>query len=246
MSIMQQVRAQIADLPPGELITYANFDVEEASFGALAAALSRLARQGVISRYSKGYYYKPKESLFGTLKPSEEEVIAKLLKKDKAKAAYEGGMGLYNRLGLTTQVPASFTLVTPAARKKAAKRSASVGTTKVEIIESPIDFQEEDIDKLELLDAIRALKKIPAAKADDICRTLFNWLAAIPEGALLRLAELAGNYNPATKALLGALLDKLGYPEMAGQLKRQLNPLTNYRLGVSQQVLPNKKDWRIL
>jgi len=246
MSIMQRVKQQIEGMPAGQLITYADFKLEEAEFGALAAALSRLARQGYIARYGKGHYYKPKETVFGSLKPREKDVVSSLVNRSKNKAAYEGGMSLYNRLGLTTQVPNELTIVTNASRKAVTRRSASLGKTKVKIIESSINFQETDIDKLEILDAIQQIKKIAASSVDEIGRILLTKLASYQPAEVVRVVELAESYNPSTRAFLGAMLDKLGYVEMTKPLRNNLNPLSNYRLGISERVLPNKKDWRII
>jgi hypothetical protein len=245
MSIMQRVKERIAEMPPGQLVTYADFEVKEAEFMALAAALSRLARQGLITRYGKGHYYKPKVTVFGPISPQENEIVSTLVNQKKNRATYEGGLGLYNRLGLTTQIPKEITMVTNVARKTATRRSARVGKTKVNIIESPIDFKAQDIDKLEILDAIRGIKKIAASNTDEVCRILLSKLATYKEEDIIRMIALAKDYNPGTKALLGALLAKLGFQELTGPLRKQLNPLSSYRLGISEQILPNKKDWRI-
>ena len=46
---------------------------------AAAKALSRMAARGVIKRYKKGMYYKPKQTIFGEIKPSEEELLKSYL-----------------------------------------------------------------------------------------------------------------------------------------------------------------------
>ncbi len=243
---MQQVKEKIDDMPAGQLITYSQFQLAAAEFGALAAALSRLARQGVITRYGKGHYFKPKETLFGSLKPQESDVIASLVHLDKGNVMYEGGIGLYNRLGLTTQIPKAVTLVTRPSQKTLRKRSVAVGNTKITITERPVIFNKSDIPQLEILDAFRGIKKIPATSVDETCRILLRRLAGFQLTAILRLAELAQTYNPATIALTGALLEFLGFSEAAKPLRKKLNPLSQYRLGMSEQVLPNKKNWRII
>ncbi|WP_460881050.1 hypothetical protein [Pontibacter rugosus] len=50
MSIMQQVRERIEQTQPGQLLTYAYFQINDHQLEALAAALSRLTKQGVINR----------------------------------------------------------------------------------------------------------------------------------------------------------------------------------------------------
>ena len=65
MSIMQQVRERVALAQPGQVLTYADFQVNEGQLEALAAALSRLTKQGVINRLAKGCYYKPRRQSLG-------------------------------------------------------------------------------------------------------------------------------------------------------------------------------------
>ncbi|QKG55018.1 DUF6088 family protein [Hymenobacter sp. BRD67] len=112
-SIMQRIRQQVEAFPAGELLTYASLVTEPAQFGAVAAALSRLSRQGVLKRYAKGQYYRPQTSRFGVLQPSEGAVLRTLTSAGGDVVAYPAGVSLYNQLGLTTQVPATTTVATP-------------------------------------------------------------------------------------------------------------------------------------
>ena len=59
VSIMQRVKAQLDQLPPGALVGYADFVQEPTQFAAVAAALSRLSKAGEITRFAKGQYYRP-------------------------------------------------------------------------------------------------------------------------------------------------------------------------------------------
>ncbi|WP_019949227.1 hypothetical protein [Hymenobacter aerophilus] len=68
-SIMQRVRRQVEAFAPGELLTYADLVTEPTEFGAVAAALSRLSRQGLLVRFAKGQYYRPQTNRFGPLQP---------------------------------------------------------------------------------------------------------------------------------------------------------------------------------
>ncbi|WP_299760942.1 DUF6088 family protein [uncultured Pontibacter sp.] len=241
MSIMQQVRERIEQAPPGQLLTYADFQVSDSQLEALAAALSRLAKQGVINRLAKGRYYKPKETVFGKVKPSEKEIIKSLSTSKGKVKGYESGLGLYNQLGLTTQVPQVVTLIT---RKQ--RRVANIGKTKIRYVQSPTNFKESDIDKLQILDALRGFKKIPDRNNERTILMMLEYIEKLAERDTDRLIELALDYNPATRALLGALLEQLGYAQEADRLRESLNPLTKYKLGIRDSILPNRKDWNII
>ncbi|WP_205504625.1 type IV toxin-antitoxin system AbiEi family antitoxin domain-containing protein [Rufibacter psychrotolerans] len=238
---MQQAIQRIEQAPPGQLLTYADFQVEEGQFPALAAALSRLSRKGVIERLAKGRYYKPKQTVFGKVKPSEQEIIRNLSSSGNKLRGYQSGIALYNQLGLTTQIPQEITLVT---RKQ--RRISSIGKTKIRYVQSPMDFQESDIDKLQLLDVLRDFKKIPDRNNRKVFDILTRYIKNLKNEDIESLAQLALNYNPATRALLGALIEQIGYIDKAYKLRQSLNPLSRYKINIPEKMLPNKKAWNII
>ena len=81
-------------------------------------------------------------------------------------------MGLYNQLGLTTQVPQEVTLMTHKQR-----RVANVRKIKVRYVQSPTHFKESDTDKLQILDTLRGYKKIPDRNSEKT----FHMLLSISE-----------------------------------------------------------------
>lgn len=72
------------------------------------------AATGKIKRYDTGIYYIPKESIFKTTSSlSQSSVIEKkYLFSGNQRCGYISGMNFANRIGLTTQIPASCELVT--------------------------------------------------------------------------------------------------------------------------------------
>ena len=57
--------------------------------------------------------------------------------------------------------------------------------------------------------------------------------------------RLARKYPPSTRALLGALLDELGYEKETETLFETLNPITTYRLSEAEKILATTKKWNI-
>jgi hypothetical protein len=57
--------------------------------------------------------------------------------------------------------------------------------------------------------------------------------------------RLALKYNPATIALLGAILEMLNSEENTVALFKKLNPITIYKLNISLETLPTQKKWNI-
>ena len=69
-------------------------------------ALKRLADRGELARVQKGVYGRVKETPFGKLKPSIDEMVAGLLMRDGEKIiGYITGPTLLNALGLCSWVP---------------------------------------------------------------------------------------------------------------------------------------------
>ena len=60
------------------------------------------------------------------------------------------------------------------------------------------------------------------------------------------LVRLALKYPPATRALLGALLDELGKSRFTEPLSKSLNPITQYTLTGANKVLVGCKKWNII
>lgn len=77
-----------------------------------------------------------------------------------------------------------------------------------------------------------------------MCGALARLIAALSEGDLEKLADLAENYQPYVRALLGAILDSLGADTR--QLRATLNGVTTYKLPVTAQALPTKLKWNIV
>lgn len=57
---------------------------------------------------------------------------------------------------------------------------------------------------------------------------------------------LINKYKPRTKALLGSILKELGNNECAYELKDSLNVLTTFKLGISSDIIKDKKYWNIV
>lgn len=238
VSIMQRVKAQIGQLPPGSLVGYANFVQEPTQFAAVAAALSRLSKAGEITRFAKGQYYRPHVSRFGTVPPSDQAVLTAVGATTGQLVPYTTGVSVYNRLGLTTQVPAVVTLAATRRRRNLPRRLRTVVRPALE--------QVSDVPLLQWLEVLRDVRRIPDASSDRVVARVAKALQQLAPSARHRLTELACRQAPPrARALLGALLENLPDSTGAARLRQTLNALTAYRLGISAQALPNRDTWHI-
>jgi hypothetical protein len=60
------------------------------------------------------------------------------------------------------------------------------------------------------------------------------------------LVRLSLKYSPATRALLGALLEQLQQNKATEPLLKSLNPITKYKLTGAAKVLSTCEKWNIV
>lgn len=240
MSIAGQIYNRIDTIEPGKVIGYNYFNFPNDKFEALAAALTRFTKKGIIKRLSKGLYYKPKESEFGKLAPNEDQIIKKYLYVGKKRIGYLTGINIYNRMGLTTQIANTNTVAYAVPR-----REVSIGRVKIDFVKAYGKISEGDIEYLQFLDAVKDIKSIPDNDVNTVSRILLGKLRSMKRAERKRIFELSFFYNPATRALAGALLELTEKGTFVRQLKETLNGLTQYKIGISEDVLPNKESWNI-
>lgn len=239
MVITKQVRETLEAIPPGKVLTITDFNVPLEYQPALVKALSRLVAEGSILKIAKGRYYKPKQTVFGTLKPPVAEVVKDLLERNGKLIGYMTGTAAFAQLGLTTQITSAITIGTNKYR-----RPMKRGEYSVSFLVQSNAITRENIPLLLILDALKLLREIPATSPDDCVGGITRLITPMPESDRKRLTELAENYPPYVRALLGAILDSLGAD--TGPLRATLNGITTYKLPVSIQALPTKLKWNIV
>ena len=91
-------------------IIHDNFDN---IFKSIYVYINRLVKEKKIIQFIKGVYYKPMKGVFGDKLLDVNKVIDKKYIYDKnGKKGYFSGAYLFNKLGLTTQVPKELLIVT--------------------------------------------------------------------------------------------------------------------------------------
>ena len=93
--------------------------VPEISYDNLRKQLSRYNSQGIIEKYSQGVYYIPKNTLLGKSTLSINDVInRKYITNDEEIYGFFSGLAFYNKIGISTQVPFVYEIVTNKERSR--------------------------------------------------------------------------------------------------------------------------------
>jgi len=240
MGISEKIQKQISKLAEGTTFKYEQLDIEPQEFSAAAKAIERLIAKDVIKRVSTGIFYKPKKTVFGELKPNEEELLKPYLFEKGKRIAYITGTSLYNRLGLTTQIPKSIKI---ASRDK--RITVSRSNVKASPVKSYVDVTEKNFYLLELLDALKDFKKIPDLDKSSAIKILSKKLKELNPTEIKLLIKCGLAYPPRVRSFLGALLENINKSSDLAILKKSLNPLSEYEYGIQKTQLSTVENWRI-
>lgn len=167
-------------------------------------ALSRLAGEGIIKSYTKGIYYKPKKSRFGTIGLDKRKLIEKkYLKRDNTLLGYVTGPQLWNEWGMTTQMPNRVWIAQNVRQKKVDK------DLNVMVIKAKGDIKDKNIRALQFLDIIDQIDLIQDTNKEKTTKRLieiFNEKLEVYD----RIATLeeVKKYNKKVKVLYGLIAEK--------------------------------------
>jgi len=241
MKISKKIEDKIKKLPVGTTFTYKALLVNSEEYAATAKALERLIKKGILKRVSTGIFYKPKQTVFGELKPAEEELLKNYLFEKDKRIAYITGLSLYNKLGLTTQIPKNIKI---ASRDK--RIFATIGNLKGKPVKSYIDVSDKNYYILEILDALKDFKMIPDMDKKSGLQLLTDRIKRWNKKDKTLLIKYSLKYPPRTRALVGAIIENFMETNEVQPLKESLNPLSQYEYNITETILPNAKNWNIL
>lgn len=240
MKTSEYISFTVDRLPKGYVFTYADFVTEVNKKEAVIKTLNRMTESGKIAKLAKGKYYKPENTPFGKLEPNQAQIVKDLIESDGKLTGYLTGYSVYNQLGLTTQLSNTIQI-----GKNEIRSAFQRERYMISFIKQKNTITKENIPLLQLLDAIRYIKKIPDNKPELSCKRLLVIIKALSDKDKSTMVRLALKYPPATKALLGAMLDELNENTLADAIYKTLNPVTKYRLSVDKALTQTEK-WNII
>ena len=222
------------------VFTYRDLGLPPESCANVIRKLNRMADMGVIQRLSKGRFYKPKQTIFGKLKPSQEEVVKDLLEKDGKIIGYLTGISIFGQLGLTTQISNIIEIGV-----KGKKNNTRRGMYSIRFVQQANLITRNNIPLLQLLDSIKSIKRIPDTTPDSSYNRIKAIVKSLDEKNLDLMIKLAMKYNPMTRAIAGAVIEELYGEDKARSLRETLNPITIYKVGLTKTVL-STNNFRIV
>lgn len=210
-------------------------DFEGMSFTAVAQALSRLARQGMIQRLGKGLYYRTRPTAFGVSRPNSAQVRSLPVRR---KGVFPAGIAAANLLGFTTQNPARVEVAT----NGLSLPRLIVGKETVIHTRRPESWRSLSETDAALLDFLRNRGKSSDLPAEETVDKLLEYFRE--PGRFERLLKVAPSEPPRVRAMLGAIGQQLGQPaRRLSALGKSLNPLSRFDFG-SMTALEYARQWQ--
>jgi len=102
-----KVKSIVNSFQRGFVFTPKDFGVEPSRQPTVNRILNKMVAEGTIYRLSKGSFYKPRITRFGELQPDIYQIVKDLIEKNGKIIGYLTDYSTFNKLGLTTQVPAT-------------------------------------------------------------------------------------------------------------------------------------------
>lgn len=158
---------------PNEPIFLSNLSIEGISYNNLRQQIKKLVDSGLLVRYDTGIYFIPEPSIFKSGSQLSFNRVVKekyLLDESREQCGYISGVYFANAVGLTTQVPMKYDIVTNKATKdyrevKLAQSTIIVRKPKIEVTSAnhlTLQFLDliKDIDSLSELEGLSLNNKL--------------------------------------------------------------------------------------
>lgn len=240
MTVSQEIEKRVDKIEPARVFTIEDLDFSAEWWENVRVKLGRMVKSGHLKKAGRGKYYKPKNSIFGNVGPNQYEIVKDLLYDNNVLSGYMTGYSIWNQMGLTNQI-ANIIIIGTSRRRDPVKRSIY----RVRFIAQPNKITAENIPLLQILDSIKMIKQIPDTSVNDSVQTLRTIIDKLDDKALAQLVKLSLKYPPRVRAVLGAILESIGKTANIEALKKTLNPMTTYSIGVNNTIGLNLQNWNI-
>lgn len=159
-----------------EPILVSEIQIEGMSDANLRQQIKKLADTGKIKRYDAGIYFIPKQTTFKSesMIPRDAVIEKKYLKDGDMTCGYISGMMFANQLGLTTQVPAVYEIVTN--RATSDYRQTSLTSVKVILRKPKVTVTKDNYRILQFLDLLKDIDSVAEVEGDGLRQRILSYM----------------------------------------------------------------------
>jgi hypothetical protein len=231
-----QIKKKVEEMKAGVVVIPDSFPLSWPR-NAVTRALSRLNKEGLITRIKKGVYTKTKETRFGNVSATAIEIIANEIKNNDNKCF--GGLFLYNNLGLTTQVPKIIEIL-----NNKSSYIQELKTVQIRYVKIRPRIEKRTKQYILLLEVFKNLNRIPDSDVEHILKWINKKLDSIDKKGMNKLYKISLDYPPRVRAMLGCLLS-IKEKAISEKIKKTLNVNSSYKVGSIVNYLQHIEQWRL-
>lgn len=149
--------------------------LEGVNDNSLRQSFNRMVKAGELVHFDTGVYYLPNSSrlLANSYLDPMKVIMRKYIRNSEETYGYFSGASFANQLGLTTQMPAVFEIVSN--REATKGRTLTVGTQKIRLKCSMIPITTENAGLLQFLNAISQAEKYSELTEEETARVLRDY-----------------------------------------------------------------------
>lgn len=162
-----------------EPIFLADLQIDGMRDDNLRQQIKKLTDAGKIKKFEKGIYFLPKETIFksGSQLSLERVIEYKYLVDDKKRCGYVSGLLFFNKMGLTTQVPMRYEIVSNKATSEC--RKTSIAKSKVIIRKPKAPVTEDNYKILQFLDLLKDIDVYSEIRGEMLQERLYRYMKEI-------------------------------------------------------------------
>lgn len=159
-----------------EPIFLGNIQIEGMSNANIRQQVKKLTDEGKLKRFDTGIYFIPKKSIFrsGSQLSKEKVIEKKYLADMDERCGYMSGLMFANQMGLTTQVPMVYEVVTNKATKDF--RETELANSKVIVRKPRVPVTENNYKVLQFLDLIKDVDFLSELTGEALGKRLYRYM----------------------------------------------------------------------
>ena len=171
---------------PNEPIFLAELQIEGMSRANLRQQIKKLTDAGKVKRFDNGVYFLPKKTIFksGSQLPPEKVLECKYLRDKDKRCGYVSGLMFFNQMGLTTQVPMLYEVVSNKATNE--YRETSLAKSRVIVRKPKVPVTESNYKVLQFLDLLKDVDVYSEVTGKPLQERLYQYMS----DASLSLSEM--------------------------------------------------------